>query len=61
MESSPDQEPRLGDQAPEPRLIAASSGWVASNLVEETLGAINPGRRTEPLTSPPDHSSVVTT
>src|ERR1700674_1532146 len=38
MESSPDQKPRLRDQAPEPRLIAASSGWVASNLVEETLG-----------------------
>jgi hypothetical protein len=52
MESSPDQKPRLGDQAaPEPRLIAASSGLVGSNLVEGILGSINPGRRTEPLTS----------
>src|ERR1700730_5438952 len=62
MESSPDQKPRLGDQAaPEPRLIAVSSGLVAGNLVEGTLGSINPGRRTEPLTSPRGQSSVVTT
>src|SRR6267154_974737 len=62
MESSPDQKPRLGDQAvPEPRLIAASSGLVASNLVEGILGSINPGRRTEPLTSSQGQSSVVTT
>ena len=62
MESSPDQKPRLGDQAaPEPRLIAANSGLVESNLVEGTLGSINPGRRTEPLTSPQGQSSVVTT
>jgi predicted MFS family arabinose efflux permease len=62
MESSPDQKPRLGDQAaPEPRLIAANSGLVESNLVEGTLGSISPGRRTEPLTSPQSQSSVVTT
>src|SRR6266436_1883716 len=54
--------PRLGDQAaPEPRLIAASSGLVAGNLVEGILGSINPGRRTEPLTSSQGQSSVVTT
>jgi hypothetical protein len=59
MESSPDQKDRLEDQAaPEPRLVAASSGLVASNLVE---GSINPGRRTEPLTSPQGPSGVVTT
>jgi hypothetical protein len=62
MESSPDQMPLLEDQAaPEPRLIAASSGLVASNLVEGTLGSINPGRRSGPLTSPQVQSSVVTT
>src|SRR4029077_14286883 len=62
MESSPDQKPRSGDRAaPEPRPIAASSGLGASNLVEGTLGSINPGRRTEPLTSPRGQSSVVTT
>jgi MFS family permease len=62
MESSPDQKDRLEDQAaPEPRLVAASSGLVASNLVEGTLGSINPGRRTEPLASPQGQSGVVTT
>src|SRR5260370_32868877 len=62
MESSPDQKPRLGDQAPpEPRLIAASSGLVGSNLVEGILGSINPGRRTKPLTSSQGQSSAGTT
>jgi len=60
METSPDQKPRLGDQAaPEPRLIAASSGLVASNLVGGTLGSINPGRRTEPLTSSQGQGSAL--
>src|SRR5260370_11405241 len=62
MESSRDWRPGLGDQAPpEPRLIAASSGLVGSNLVEGILGSINPGRRTKPLTSSQGQSSVVTT
>jgi predicted MFS family arabinose efflux permease len=62
MESSPDQKPRLGDQAaPEPRLIAASSDLIGSNLVEGILGSINPRRRTEPATSSQGQGSVVTT
>src|SRR5260370_7499958 len=62
MESSPVQKPRLGDQAaPEPRLIVASSGLIVGNLGEGILGSINPGRRTEPLTSSQGQSSVVTT
>jgi MFS family permease len=62
MESSPVQKSRLGDQAaPEPRLIVANSGLIVGNLVEGILGSINPGRRTEPLTSSQGQSSVVTT
>ena len=61
MESSPVQKPRSGDQAaPEPQLIAATSGLVAGNL-EGILGSINPGRRTKPLTNSQGQSSVVTT
>src|SRR5260370_17911044 len=58
MESSPDQKPRLRDQAPpEPPLIAASSGLVGINLVEGTLGPPHPVRRTEPLTRPQGQDS----
>jgi len=62
MESSPGPEAPLGGSSSAGTTADCGEfGLVASNLVEGILGSINPGRRTEPLTSSQGQSRVVTT